>query len=229
MIMKMMRNLMRILLSTHDDKEIIMKDAFKAIKNWCIDGHYFEFGVYRGRSFILAYKNAEAIGRHSMQFYAFDSFQGLSKPSAAEGVDRFHEGQYACSKDEFLEIIEKSGVDIGRVHCVEGYFSESLTENLKKKLADKQAAVIWIDCDLFEPTLDALRFITPNLQNGTIIVFDDWFNYGADPLQGEYAAVRVWLKENPGFCLVDYKQVGVNKKSFIFQKLGGINDGISFT
>src|SRR5271166_4269837 len=31
-----------------------------------------------------------------------------------------------------------------------------------------------IDCDIYEPTLECLRYLTPRLSHGAVLVFDDW-------------------------------------------------------
>ena len=53
------------------------------------------------------------------------------------------------------------------------------SRTLVRRLADAQvkAAVVYIDCDLYESTRPVLRFMSHFLQNGTIVCFDDYFNY----------------------------------------------------
>ena len=34
------------------------------------------------------------------------------------------------------------------------------------------------------------------IQTGSIIIFDDWFNYKGDPLKGEQLACKEWLNKN---------------------------------
>jgi O-methyltransferase len=49
--------------------------------------------------------------------------------------------------------------------------------------------VIWVDCDLYESTVPVLDFITEYIQDGTVIIFDDWYSFRADPDRGEQKAL----------------------------------------
>lgn len=155
-------------------------------------GDYLEFGVYKGRAFIEAYKKAEEMKFDNMRFFAFDSFEGLpelGKNDASFG--HFYEGQYSYSENDFLNTIEQNSVDLSRVTTVPGFYDKSLKEKgLKEKLGIKFASVIWVDCDLYVSTKPVLEFITDIIDTGTIIVFDDWFSFDGDLYKGEIRAVN---------------------------------------
>ena len=76
-------------------KNEILKIAFTAINSWKISGEFFEFGVYRGRTTIEAFKMSKKLNMDIL-FFAFDSFEGL--PSTEETNGKFFEGQYSCSE-----------------------------------------------------------------------------------------------------------------------------------
>jgi hypothetical protein len=101
------------------------------------------------------------------------------------------------------------------VKAVKGWYDKVLNEETKKKLPLKKAAVVMVDCDLYESTVPVLNFITDYLQEGTVIVFDDWFCYRADPDRGEQKAFREWLKRNPSIKVTEYNRFGVEGNSFI--------------
>ena len=65
-----------------------------------LEGDYLEFGLYRGYTFWYAQQAANLVGRSSMRFYGFDSFEGLPE---VEGPDRkaaiFISGDYRCTTD----------------------------------------------------------------------------------------------------------------------------------
>lgn len=165
---------------------------------------------------IAAYKNAVRSKRH-YRFFAFDSFEGL--PASEECGIKFHEGQYACSRDQFLANLRKAGVDTSLVTCVPGFYDQSLTDELKENLCSRGAAIVWIDCDLYDSTVPVLGFITPFLQTGTILCFDDWFSYGGDPMKGEIRATHEWLENTPHIQLTHYRDFGISGRSFVVQKL----------
>lgn len=183
-----------------------LNHSFLAIDNiggylqWSnVSGDYLEFGVYQGSTFSYAYKT---LSRRfdDMRFFAFDSFQGLPE---LEGVDAletssFHEHQFSCSKDDFVRNIRRAGVeDMTRVHIIEGWFDQTLTPEKAKTYGVNTIAAAWIDVDLYESTLPVLRFITPYLAVGSVIVFDDWRCFKNLPDFGEQRACQEWLADNP--------------------------------
>ena len=72
-----------------------------------------------------------------------------------------------------------------------------------------------VDCDLYESTVPVLEFITPLLQTGTIVYFDDWFSYRGSMAHGEARAAREWLTRHPDIQLVEYRNVGITGKMFV--------------
>lgn len=73
---------------------------------------------------------------------------------------------------------------------------------------------MWIDCDIASSATDARGFITPTLQNGTLLMFDDWNSHGSDPGQGEQFACAKWLSENPHVSLTPILSFGWHGKGF---------------
>ena len=180
-------------------------------------GDYLEFGVYRGQSFAHAYrfhrrrfdryrvanasKAQHPFQRQQVRFFAFDSFQGLPATSDSE-VPIHWTGQsaMACSKAQFLRNIRRKGVDdLNDVVAVEGFYEDSLRDELARKHRMAKAAVVHIDCDLYASTVAVLDFITPFVIDGTVIVFDDFFYYRGHPKKGERGAFNRWLSIHPQF------------------------------
>jgi Macrocin-O-methyltransferase (TylF) len=169
-------------------------------------GHYVEFGTFWGRSFYNNYFQT----RHwlSGEFYAFDSFQGLSVPLAEETkftAGDFQEGEYFCNLPSFQAIGALLGVDEGRIRSVPGFFSETLLScnGATYRIADRSVSVCIIDCDLFEPTTQVLDFVSPLLDEGALIYFDDWRLCRASSKVGERAAALAWLAKNPDYELIE--------------------------
>lgn len=163
-------------------------------------GDYYEFGVFRGYTFLAAQKASATLGLGDMNFYGFDSFKGLPP---IEGIDntnnQFFQGQFACSKDEVISNLESHGADLSRMVLIEGFYSESLTEDLKQHHPFQRAAVAFIDCDLYHATHDVLLWLTPFLTENSILVFDDWFSYGDSSDLGQPKAFHELLAANPHF------------------------------
>lgn len=181
-------------------------------------GDYLEFGCFYGASIIRAMRFSRLFPRfRGMNFYAFDSFRGLPP---IEGGDNnahciFSQGEYACSRPDFEAIMRKSGIDRSRLTVVEGWFRDTLTPETRTKLPTRQAAVVWIDCDLYESTVPVLDFIVPYIQDGTVIHFDDWFAFKGRPDQGQPRAFAEWLDRNPSFSATPYRQADWASRAFI--------------
>ena len=190
-------------------REIALEQAMEYVKTCKIAGDYLEFGVYQGRTFSAACFLARE-RRLDMQLWAFDSFEGL--PSD-EG--EFAKGAYKYGREDFLRNVKKCVSDLSDVHTVPGWFSESLKPGNPALNGLAKIAVAWIDCDLYESTVPVLEFLTTRIQDGTLLFFDDWFNFKGRPDFGEQKACNEWLAKNPGIKLMPYSRFGWHGQSFI--------------
>jgi O-methyltransferase len=196
-----------------------------------VDGDYLEFGVFQGASFSSAYRAIERSRRvversvpktpefkawlaAEPRYIAFDSFEGLPPGEAARQAD-YEPGAYACSEAEFRANVERAGVDMKRVITVPGMYDKSLTPAAKTRHQVRRAAMVFIDCDLYESTVPVLDFITDLVGQGTLIVFHDWFRFKGSPDHGEQRACREWLQRNPQFELLEYWREGPQAMSFL--------------
>ena len=216
-ILTMVRRVNSGLETTANHKDKMLDKAMHAIKNWGIAGDYLEFGVYRGKSFSFAMKQAKRWGL-DLHFYAFDSFEGL--PPVDEQLNKpgtFHQHEYACSEEDFRLILSQGGLDLNRVTTVPGFYDKSLNDTTKKRLPLREAAVVWIDCDIYESTAAVLDFVSDYLKTGTVVVFDDWFAFGGDQNLGEIRAANEWLEKNPHIKLTPYYNFGTTGTSFVCQ------------
>jgi hypothetical protein len=179
-----------------------------------VAGDYFEFGVYRGDSFLIANGFKRRLHLDDMKLWAFDSFVGLPAIDDTE-ENVWAAGQYACSVEEFRRIMTSHGVRAWEYEVVRGYYDQSLNDALHQRLAGRKAAIVYIDCDLYSSTVPVLKFAKRYFGNGTIVCFDDFYHYKGNPDQGQQRALSEFLKENPGCTFIpwiDYSPLG---KSFI--------------
>lgn len=161
-------------------------------------GDYYEFGVFRGFTLYCAWTAAKDLGLDRMRFYGFDSFQGLPELEGADlGEGQFFEGQFTCSLEAAEEHLRKHGVDLERVQLIEGFYADSLTEQLREQHAFRSAAIVMMDCDLYSSTRDALAWIQPYLVDSSILLFDDWKSYGGSEREGQPRAFAEWLARRP--------------------------------
>ena len=135
------------------DHFVLLKRAL----DWCsIDGLILEFGVASGRTV-----NHLANLRPAQTVFGFDSFQGL--PEAWR--PGFGKGRFA----QFVPAV------CTNVTLIEGLFENTLADFLASR--QDPVALLHIDCDLYSSCRFVLETLASRIGRGTIIVFDEYFNY----------------------------------------------------
>lgn len=195
--------------------EFILDKATEFVKFSDIKGDYLEFGVWEGTSFIRAYHFAQNKNLNDMNFYAFDSFEGLPDLKGEEG-NQFKKGSFNCSLEQFKKNLAKQKVNMKKVGYVVGFYETSLKREPIPYI--KPASIVYIDCDLYSSAVDVLKFLTKYIQDGTILIFDDWFCFKSNQNKGEQRAFREWLEENKQFTATEFYKFGVHGNSFIINK-----------
>jgi hypothetical protein len=130
-----------------------------ALAQVAVPGHHLEFGVYSGGTIrYIARRKPTAV------IHGFDSFEGL--PEAWSG---FNLGQRAFSVTGKLPRVP------GNVALHKGWFKETIGKWAAENSGP--VAFLHIDCDLYSSTIDIFTGLSDRLQAGTVIVFDEYFNY----------------------------------------------------
>lgn len=179
-------------------------------------GDYLEFGVFTGSSFNFAIKINRVIDKiigkkTNCQFFGFDSFQGFGEIKDIDQHPFFKNQFFFVNKDKVIKNIKKIAKE-DKVKIVEGFYQDTIKDKTPKDLGLNKARVVMIDCDLKESTFLALEFIRPCLQNGTIILFDDFHSFKGDINKGEYGAFEEFKKKYPEILyrkILDYGYQGV--------------------
>jgi hypothetical protein len=198
-----------------------------------IPGDYFEFGVYEGDSFSKIYKSIwyqwETYKEHAKnfnhdydeeffikkRFFAFDSFKGLPSVNNEDTPKHFNrQGIYSASRERFIAKLQSNKIKLSQVIIVPGWFNSTLTEKIFKKYELRKACVIYIDCDLYESTVSVLNFITKLIQNGTIIIIDDFYRYKGDPSKGIQKAFKEWKSHHPSIGTNELTRCSANRIAF---------------
>jgi O-methyltransferase len=188
---------------------------FKSING--VDGDYFEFGLWRGRTFCYAHRMKRRYRQHSMKLWGFDSFRGL--PDIDDRRNNiWSKGAYACGEPELRRILHRNGFAKEEYQLVPGFYSESLNDNLRLELQGRKAAIVYIDCDLYESAAQVLAFIHPYLVTGTIVCFDDFYCYKGCPDQGEQRALSEFLQAHNELKFTPYLDYAPVGKSFIVRR-----------
>jgi hypothetical protein len=188
--------------------------AFGYLANNKIKGDFAEFGVFRGHTTIEAWKASKRHGLSDMQFWLFDSFEGLPEVGGEDLGGPFETGEFRSSRRDFEAVLQKNRVDLGRTHIVEGYFDDTLASTE----TSRRFSVVWIDCDLYESTVPVLKWLTNRLVEGAVICFDDWFTFSGRPDKGEQLAVAEWLQSEPEINLIPYRDFHWGGRSFLVHR-----------
>ena len=132
------------------------------LRNSSID--FLEFGVFEGKSL---FKWAELNTNPSSRFFGFDSFHGLLEDFANEW--------FVYRKGHFTTHGRVPEARDPRITFVPGLFQESLRPFLSEYRSQRQL-VINIDCDLHSLTLYALASLDCLLNDGAVVIFDEFSN-----------------------------------------------------
>ena len=124
-------------------------------------------------------------------FHIFDSFKGLSEPTEkdrrfdASGVNRallaanMAAGRYAFP----LELVARNvHRDFPHVRLHPGWIPEVFSEQ-----PDRTYRFVHIDVDLYQPTMDSLRYFFPRMAAGGVIITDDYNWPGARAAFDEFS------------------------------------------
>ena len=137
------------------------------------DGLICEFGVYQGTTI----NHIAALTTKPV--HGFDSFEGLPENWRPE----FEKGRFRV---ETLPAVRAN------VQLYKGWFEDSLPKFLAEH--KQPAAFLHVDCDLYSSTKTIFRLFRDRIRPGTVIVFDEFFNYPGWQ-EGEYKAFNEFIAE----------------------------------
>lgn len=136
-----------------------------------IEGVTAEAGCYRGlASFLICeYCKIETPGFDGRGHFMIDSFEGLSAPVEEDGTlsnQRYAEGAFTATS---LERCQNTMIGFPNANIIQGWIPKAFEE-----LPEQSYRFVHIDVDIFEPTLDCLRYFYPRMSPGGMIVIDDF-------------------------------------------------------
>jgi hypothetical protein len=151
------------------------------------DGLYLEFGVFRGATINFIASKIPA------EIHGFDSFEGLPE----FWRDGFDKGAFG----------EKQGLPpvASNVTLYKGWFNETIPP-----FADahrQPIAFLHVDCDLYSSTVTIFQNLGGQIVPGTVIAFDEYFNYPGWQ-EGEFKAFKELVSERN----IRYEYLTYNKK-----------------
>ena len=157
--------------------------ALRSLRECCelvlrerIPGDFVETGIWRGGACIMMAAVLAAYGDTERTVWGFDSFQGLPPPNEdnypADRGDQLHRfPQLEVSIEEVAENFRRMGLWSDQVRLVKGWFRDTVPA-----AAVERIAVLRLDGDLYESTIQVLNGFYPKLSPGGFCIIDD---YGA--------------------------------------------------
>ncbi|HTW68181.1 MAG TPA: class I SAM-dependent methyltransferase [Bryobacteraceae bacterium] len=147
------RKHMRSAVGMESSREVLAS----ALRQVTLPGYYLEFGVYKGGTIRFI---ADTVGS-AQPVHGFDSFHGL---------------QEAWSGDPFKFDLQGRLPKVPRnVTLHAGFFADTLPVWMAEHPGP--VSFIHVDSDLYEPARCIFEHLEERIQPGTIIVFDEYFNY----------------------------------------------------
>ena len=185
-------------------------------------GSYLEFGVFTGSSFNFAMKVNKKIekifGKMDCEFIGFDSFKGFGEIKKDDENPSFKDHVFSVNEKKVLQNIKKFSKG-QKSRIIQGFYKDTIENKTTQDLNIDKARVVMIDCDLKESTRLALEFIKPSIQEGTIILFDDYNYFKGNKEKGEYGAFSDFQKKYPKILFRRIFDYGYSGRAFIAYKI----------
>lgn len=139
-----------------------------------VPGDFIEAGTWRGGAAILLRAILKAQLVRDRNVWVADSFEGLPTPDVdkypADTRDYdFTNPILAVPLEQVKSNFARFGLLDEQVQFVKGWFRDSLPH-----LQDETWSVIRLDGDMYESTMDGLKYLYPNLSVGGYVTIDDY-------------------------------------------------------
>ena len=151
-----------------------VEHCMRSVLEQGVPGDFIETGVWKGGTTIFMRGVLRAQGIGDRRVYVADSFEGVPPPDAtkypADSESNFHlwhdlSVDLITVKDNFARL----GLLDDQVEFVEGWFRDTLPA-----LKGHTWAVVRLDGDLYESTMDALESLYDDLAVGGWLIVDDY-------------------------------------------------------
>lgn len=174
-----------------------------------VPGDLIETGVWRGGAAIFMRGALKAHGVTDRTVWAADSFAGLPPPNVEKYPQdagyNFHKFQeLAVPLEEVQENFRRYGLLDEQVKFLKGWFRDTLPAAPIRRLA-----VLRLDGDLYESTMDALTHLYPKLESGGYAIIDDY---------GDVTACRQAVDDYRRAQRIDAEMVQIDLTGVFWQK-----------
>jgi O-methyltransferase len=140
-----------------------------------VNGDFVECGTWKGGMSCAMM----AVGGSSRQYHFFDSFEGLPDAQDIDGPlalqyqlntdSPLYHDNCRADYDEFLQLIYAQEVPRANIHVYKGWFEQTLLQ-----YPESPIAVLRLDGDWYESTMNCLQHLFAHVVEGGIVVLDDY-------------------------------------------------------
>ena len=142
-----------------------------------VPGDFMETGIWRGGACIMMRAVLHAYDVSDRRLIAADSFAGFPTPTAAADAGfqlQAHNQDFAVSLEEVKATFARYGLLDDQVVFLKGLFKDTLPTAPVQRLA-----VLRLDGDMYESTLDGLIHLYEKLSPGGTLIADDYYLFEA--------------------------------------------------
>lgn len=147
-----------------------------------IPGDFIETGVWRGGACIFMKGILKIHEVTDRKVFVADSFEGLPKTDKKQdGWDLYKDSYLAVSQEQVENNFKRYDLLDSNVIFLKGWFKDTLPTAPINKLA-----ILRLDGDLYESTMDSLMNLYPKLSTGGYCIIDDYTLSGCREAVHEY-------------------------------------------
>ncbi len=160
---------------------LVRYEIFKRVLE--IQGSIVECGVLRGAG-LMAWAHFSSIfepTNHQRRVVGFDTFSGFPKLTkqdrASESAEAYPGGLAVDSYDHLRHCVELFDMNrfighVPKIELVRGDAAKTIPQYLKEN-PQLIVRLLYLDFDVYEPTLTALKHFLPRMPKGAVIAFDE--------------------------------------------------------
>jgi len=147
-----------------------LEKLFKILLEEKIEGDCLEAGVWKGGASIFMNALNKVLDNSNRKIWVADSFEGLPKSTLAPDLKYNWDSPYLkVSLEEVKKNFRRYNLLDENVHFVKGWFCDTLPS-----IAVEKIALLRLDGDMYESTLDILNNLYHKVVPGGFIVVDDY-------------------------------------------------------
>lgn len=164
------------------NKFLVKNEIFKKILN--IHGSIVECGVFTGGG-LMSWANFSSIYEplnHTRKIIGFDSFEGFPDINNKDKINNNnpHLKRGELKSDSYENILECVSIfdiyrpigHIPKTELVKGDAMKTISDYIEKN-PYLIVSLLYLDFDLYEPTINAIKEFLPRMPKGSIIAFDE--------------------------------------------------------